>query len=221
MGEPFTLSSSTVPALIISGEFDFVTDSSYSARMADVYDNERQRFIQIPFGTHMALVNTPTQNGTDCGFTMVVQFLRQRSGAWDPYQVSTKCIGNLVPVDYAASTNETRETSLRVFGYADPWGSGIVPPVDDGGAISVSGTGSIMFSTNDLPPVPNLYLSRVVVFDTYDSSDPFSVRDTLSYVSTGVLLPADYFTSEGGLVNDSIGLPAMSLLALVVALLFI
>merc|ERR1712137_1225010 len=155
--------------------------------------------------------------GTDCGFNLAVQFLRQSSGAWDPYELNTKCIGNLVPVDYAASTNETQETSLRVFGYANPWGSRIVPPIDNGGGdISASGS-SIVFSTNDLPPVPNLSLSRVVVFDTYDTSDPNTVRNTLSYVSTGILLPADYFTSGGAIANDAT-LPVVSL-TMVVALL--
>lgn len=195
----FDFAISSVPTLILAGEFDFKVSSIYSALAADKFDNEKQRFLEIPFGGHLTIYNTPTQNGVNCGFELIAEFFN--SNDFDPFSIDMSCISRLAPIDYAAEQSKTIELSIRTFG-SEPWGSGNIPEFF--GSISFSSQYvEFPFSTNDLPPIPDLTLSQIIVFDTYDSSNPQTFRNTLSFISTGILPPSAWFSPDGAVVGSA------------------
>lgn len=200
--DPYEFGTSEVPMLILSGEFDMQANTIYSARLADIYDNRFQRFLEIPFAGHNVLFDSPTQSGGICGFELIAEFINQGPGNWDPYELSIQCISRLEPIDFDASTQKTLALSELTFGNRDPWGSGNIPVF--GGSVSFSSDYVFNpFSSNDLPTIPNLSLSRIIVFDSYDTSRPQTNRNTLSYISTGILPPSGWFSSDGAVIGSA------------------
>lgn len=192
--------NSSIPLLILAGEFDMKVSSVYSALAYDNFDNENQRFIEIPFGGHLTLYQTPTQSGVQCGFELIAEFFNHPNH--DPFDIDTQCISRLLPVDYAAERAQTIQLSIQTFGSDDPWGEGAIPEFF--GTFSQSSRYiEFPFSSNDLPPIPQLTLSQIIVFDSYDSSNPQTIRNSFSYISTAFLPPTAWFSPDGAVVGSS------------------
>ena len=206
--DPFSFASTSVPALILGGEFDMNTNSFYSALAGNFYNRQFQRFIELPFASHSVLFNSPTSSGTQCGFQFVVNFFNQNPTAFDPHAIGNLCISSLEPVDFSAASQQTSELSSTYFNNTDPWGIGRIPI----GVNYVSSASSdyipFLFSTNDLPDIPNLALSVIVVYDTFDTSD-LRARGSFSRISPGILPPSAAFTPDGGVGSSSYLLPVL------------
>ena len=210
--EEYEFGISSVPMFILAAEFDMKTSPRYSARMADIYDNQFQRFLEIPFAGHNVLTNSPTSNGGICGFELIAEFINQGPGNFNPFEISTSCIARLEPVDFAAQTQRTKEISSFIFGDSEPWGNGPIPLLNGGTLSLSSGYVVFPFSSNDLPEIPNLSISQIIVFDSYDTSNPKTTRNTLSYISTGFLPPSAWFSPDGAVVGAASSLSTGCLL---------
>lgn len=244
--DPYDFSSSNVPTLLLSAEFDAVTHPRYTEEAADAYDNQLQRQIEVPFSIHNVFLNADTESSGSCGFDIVVNFLNTGSddGDFDPRGLDRLCLADLVRPDYGGETQETQDLSEQIFGDRNVFGDGEVPAFDDdddddssassGSSNSPGSPGifditsqtfsyfSFAFSSDNLPDLPNLSLSTIVVIDTFEPSSFVPTATISFFLETGVLPPASMFGPDGTFLGAASSLaPATALLAFAFALLLL
>mmetsp|Transcript_12804 Transcript_12804/g.51093 ORF Transcript_12804/g.51093 Transcript_12804/m.51093 type:complete len:651 (-) Transcript_12804:102-2054(-) len=219
--DPYLFSASNVPMLLLSAEFDSVTHPRYTDLAADEYDNQLQRHIEVPFSIHNVFLNADTETGGSCGFDIIVDFLNTGSddGDFDPRGLSRLCLADLVRPDYGVEEVSTQDLSEQIFGDRNAFGDGPVPNLndddDDGSSGSSRSSNSpassgifdfstatfsyftFAFSPSNLPDLPDLSLSTIVVIDTVERSS-LEPSDSLGFViNTGVLPPTSMFGPDG------------------------
>lgn len=240
--DPYNFSASNVPTLLLSAEFDAVTHPRYTELAADAYDNQLQRHIEVPFSIHNVFLNADTETSGSCGFDIIVDFLNTGSddGDFDPRGLDRLCLADLVRPDYGGETDETQDLSEQIFGDRDVFGDGALPTQDDddssssGSSNSPASPGifdissqtfsyfSFAFSSANLPDLPNLSLSTIVVIDTFEPSS-YQPGNTVTFaLETGILPPASMFGPDGTFLGAASSLaPATALAAVAFALLLL
>jgi len=202
---PFSFARSNVPMLLMAGEFDSINYPQYVAFAGEVFRGKTQRAVQFPYSPHGVLFHSPTTTGTNCGYEVVIQFFNQ--GNFSAREISFDCVENLIAPDYAAVEASTTSLSSSLFGNPDPWGSGELPPRLQSGSLPFNfdfdSTVELEYTSDELPDIPKLPMSRIVVFDTYDTSNYRGTTNTLSLISSEFYPYHEYAgwaSPEGGFV---------------------
>ncbi|KAG2378623.1 hypothetical protein C9374_008262 [Naegleria lovaniensis] len=84
--------SSNVPILMLNGELDPLTPVEGARNQFSHIHGNSVKFIEIPFGAHFSLFNTPIQNSTlDCGLQILINFLSHANVS----QLNLQCLQEL------------------------------------------------------------------------------------------------------------------------------
>jgi len=108
------------PYLLMNGDTDpqtGLTSMSIPYSTAVEGRSPRSRNFVMMDTLHGAILSSPVVGGgPDCGMRMMVSFLTTADA-----HIDTECLGRLLPPDYAASTQETREAADMVLGTTNAW----------------------------------------------------------------------------------------------------
>ncbi|KAF0973021.1 hypothetical protein FDP41_008685 [Naegleria fowleri] len=84
--------STNVPVLMLNGELDPLTPLDGARTQFSHIKGNSVKFIEIPFGAHFSLFNTPIQNSTvDCGLQILMNFLSHANIS----QLNLQCLQEL------------------------------------------------------------------------------------------------------------------------------
>lgn len=103
---------SDVPMLMLQGRFDPATPVAEASRVGDHYCGEHQHYVEFPHAAHGTLGSTPTSEGEDCGYELLVAFMKDPEGPLD-----TSCVDDVAVTDFTGDA----ELAQAVFGTDDLW----------------------------------------------------------------------------------------------------
>jgi pimeloyl-ACP methyl ester carboxylesterase len=103
---------SSIPMLMLQGRLDPATVRREAVRVGEHYTGEHQHYVEFPTAAHGTLGHTPTVDGRDCGYDLLVAFLEDPTGPLD-----TACVERVVPIDFRG----TETLAQAVFGTPHLW----------------------------------------------------------------------------------------------------
>jgi len=108
------------PVLLLNGHLDGATGLHWASQAATHFRFPQQQLVVVPFSSHVTTLNSPVVNSNvTCGAQIAAIFLRSNG-----QQVNTSCINQVLPIDFAGTTENSKQISLSFFGTTDLWEDG-------------------------------------------------------------------------------------------------
>ena len=125
----YFIQNSTIPTLVLSGNFDLVTSPDYSKLLSSSVissNNSAQFSFVFPTAPHFIIgpYSSLTNKGDNCGRSIMGQFLLSYINNNGTIKIDSSCFNSLALPDYGATEVTTVSSSIAHFGTSDVWGEG-------------------------------------------------------------------------------------------------
>lgn len=116
--------STSQPMLMLNSNIDGETPLDQASRVRSFFGAANQRFIVIPFASHVTVVSSPTNKEIEtnslldaCGLQIMESFVENPADA-----PNTACLGDLYPLEFSGTSAPNKAASEENFGTPNMWG---------------------------------------------------------------------------------------------------